>query len=308
MKKQLIPVIFILALVANTIKLSANNNPLFSTDININEIQNQNLNIPLPNKGDTVGFYHDVFFGWDPDSPFTKHQRPAIIASNTTDLIEIQNTRWGYKYKDETNWETAHINPKLLDKVYYGAKDCEIGHTLFIFVFKPGGFINSKGEDGVALTIGAEGWYREFPGYSPTDGMKDRYPLIFKATTLADYADYTAYKEGNSLFLHTMNLNKKQQFILLEKVVERIIKNNNSDEFYHTITNACTIIPVKIYNSFLPKEQQIKTTSLFGTTSLNAIVPKLALKKYLKNGLINPEPVHITKENRTEFNSNILRN
>ncbi|MEA3306440.1 MAG: DUF4105 domain-containing protein [Elusimicrobiota bacterium] len=311
MKKRIIAIIFILALTANTAKVSANNNPIFSTDINISEIQNQDLAIPLPQmeetKGDTVGFYYDVFFGWDPDSPFTKHQRPSIIASNNNSLIEIQNTRWGYTPKGESNWETAYINPALLDKVYYGAKDCETGHTLFVFVFKPGGFVNSKGEDGVALTIGAEGWYREFPGYSPTDGMRDRYPLIFKATTLKDYADYTVFKEGNNLFLHTMNLSKKQESQVLEKVVERIIKNNKSKEFYHTLNNSCTIIPVQIYNSILPKEQQIKTTTFLGTTSLNVAIPKLALKKYIKNGLVNPDYIHITKENINQFNSASLR-
>jgi Domain of unknown function (DUF4105) len=309
MKKQISLIIFILALIANTSKVSANNeNPIFSTDININEIQNQDLAIPLPQKGDNVGFYYDVFFGWDADSPFTKHQRPAIITSNTNDLIEIQNTRWGHASDNETNWETTFINPKLLDKVYYGAKDCETGHTLFIFVFKPGGFVNSKGEDGVALTIGAEGWYRESPGYSPTDGMRDRYPLIFKATTLKDYADYTIFKEGNNLALHTMNLTKEQQSQVLEKVVERIIKNNNSKEFYHTIRNSCTIIPVQIYNSILPKQQQIKTSTFIGTTNLTASIPKLALKKYIKNGLVNPEPVKITKDNISNFNSKTLLN
>ena len=309
MKKQFILTIFILALIGNTLTLFANNeNPIFSTHINISEIQNQDLDIPLPNKGDSVGFYYDVFFGWDADSPFTKHQRPAIIASNSKNLIEIQNARWGHTPEGETNWETAYINPRLLDKVYYGAKDCETGHTLFIFVFKPGGFVNSKGEDGIALTIGAEGWYREFPGYSPTDGMKDRYPLIFKATTLKDYANYTIYKEDNNLFLHTMNLTKEQEFQVLEKVIERIIKNNNSKELYHTINNSCTIIPVQIYNSILPKEQHIKTTTSIGTTSLTVAVPKLALKKYIKNGLVNPNPIKITADNVDKFNAANLRN
>ena len=313
MKKQFILAIFILALIGNTLTLFANNeNPIFSTDININEIQNQDLAIPLPQmeetKGDNVETYYNAFFGWDANSPFTKHQRPAIIASNTNDLIEIQNTRWGYTSKDETRWETVYINPKLLDKVYYGAKDCETGHTLFIFVFKPGGFVNSKGKDGIALTIGAEGWYREFPGYSPTDGMKDRYPLIFKATSLKDYADYTIYKEDNNLFLHTMNLTKEQEFQVLEKVIERIIKNNNSKELYHTINNSCTIIPVQIYNSILPKEQHIKTTTSIGTTSLTVAVPKLALKKYIKNGLVNPNPIKITADNVDKFNAANLRN
>ncbi len=309
MKKQLILAIFILALIGNTIKVYANTeNPIFSTDININEIQNQDLDIPLPQMEENKGLIYDVFFGWDPNSPFTKHQRPAIIASNTKDLIEIQNTRWGYTPEDETNWETAYINPKLLDKVYYGAKDCETGHTLFIFVFKPGGFVNSKGEDGIALTVGAEGWYRDKPGYSPIDGMKDRYPLIFKATTLIDYAEYTVYKEGNNLALHTMNMTKEQESQILEKVVERIIKNNNSKEFYHTIKNSCTIIPVQIYNSVLPKKQQIKTTTFIGTTSLTASIPKKALKKYIKNGLVNPGPLKITKDTISKFDAARLRN
>ncbi|MCG2725027.1 MAG: DUF4105 domain-containing protein [Elusimicrobia bacterium] len=309
MKKWLALVIFMLALTGNIIKASANNeNPIFPADININEIQNQDLNITLPSMEENKGMIYDAFFGWDPNSPYTSHQKPAIIVSNSKTLIEIENTRWGYTSENNSNWETAYINPMLLNKVYYGAKDCFTGHTLFIFVFKPGGFTNSKGEDGVALTIGAEGWYREGPGYSPIDGMKDRYPLIFKATTLADYADYTIYEEGNNLFLYTMNLNKEQELQLLEKVTERIIKNNNSKEIYHTITHSCTIIPVKIYNSVLPKEQQIKIKLPGGMINPSANIPKYALKKYIKNGLVNPKSINVTKENIHEFDAASLRN
>ncbi|MBU2530424.1 MAG: DUF4105 domain-containing protein [Elusimicrobia bacterium] len=292
MKKQLMLLIFSFALTANTQTISANTeNPIFSTDININEIQNQDLTIPLPQIQEDKGLVYDAIFGWDPDSPFSKHQRPAIIASNSNDLIEIQNTRWGYTPEGQTIWETSYINPKLLDKVYYGAKDRETGHTLFIFVFKPGGFVNSKGEDGVALTIGAEGWYREDPGYSPIDGMKDRYPLIFKAATISDYANYVIKKEKQDLFLRTVNLNKKQELQLLEKVTERIIKNNNSREMYHTLTNSCTIVPVQIYNSILPEKFKIKTKVLFGITNINATMPSFVLKRYIKNGFVNENSV-----------------
>ena len=48
MKKQLAIIIFILALTGTTLKTYANTeNPIFSTDINITEIQNQAINTPL---------------------------------------------------------------------------------------------------------------------------------------------------------------------------------------------------------------------------------------------------------------------
>jgi Domain of unknown function (DUF4105) len=309
MKKQFILIIFTLALAGNTSILSANNeNQIFSTDININKIQNQDLNIPLPLIQEDKGVVYDTIFGWDENSPFTSHQRPAIIASNSKGLIEIQNTRWGYTSENKTNWEAAYINPQLLDKVYYGTKNQLTLHTLMIFVFKPGGFINSKGEDGIALAISVEGWYRENPGYSPIDGMKDRYPLIFKATTVSDYANYVIKKENQELFLREMNLTKSLQSKLLKKVTERIIKNNNSQEFYQTIRNSCTIVPVQIYNSILPKQQQIKIKLIGGLTNLNATWPAFALKRYIKLGVVNPKSIDILKENVDDFDFSILRN
>ena len=309
MKKQLMLTILVLILMGNNLKVSANNkNPVFFTDISINKIQSQELSIPLPSMEEEKGLVYNAVFGWDPDSPFTSHQRPAIIASNSNSLIEIQNVRWGYSPEQETNWEAAYINPQLLDKVYYGTKNKHTLHTVMVFVFKPGGFINSKGEDGITLIISVEGWYREEPGYSPTDGMKDRYPLIFKAATLKDYANYVIKKENQDLFLRTMNLSKNQELQLLEKVTERIIKNNNSGEWYHTLTNSCTIVPVQIYNSILPEEFQIKTEVLGGITNLNATWPPFALKRYIKNGLVNENSaIEINADNVDTFDFSGVR-
>jgi len=309
MKKQLMLLIFSFALAANVQTISANNeNPLFSTDINIAEIQNQDLNIPLPQMQENKGLVYDAVFGWDPDSPFTSHQRPAIIASNSADFIEIQNTRWGYSPEGKTNWEAAYINPKLLDKVYYGTKNRHTLHTVMVFSFKPGGFINSKGEDGGTLIVSVEGWYREEPAYSPIDGVKDRYPLIFKAATISDYANYVIKKEKQDLFLRTMNLSKTLELKLLEKVTERIIKNNNSQELYHTVRNSCTIVPVQIYNSALPEKFKIKTKGLFGMTNLNATMPSFVLKRYIKLGLVNENSVvEINADNVDTFDFSNLK-
>lgn len=249
---------------------------------------------PLPDRGDQVS----GAVSWDPSAPFSYHQRPAEIAARSRSAVKIKNVRWGDLPADKKshNWETATVMPEMLERAYYGYKTAGTGHSLLVFVFRKGGFLNSRGEASTALTVGAEGYTREPEGYNPVNGLLGRYPLIWNLSTLANYADFNINFKKADVFLAPINLSREDQLRLLDAALDRIEKTNRAaGETYDTFSNNCTTLPVSLINPLLPEGRRIDMKTFF-VPNPDASFPKKAVAKYTELGALSSEVTSLNKD------------
>jgi len=249
---------------------------------------------PLPDRGDQVS----GAVSWDPSAPFSYHQRPAEIAARSRSAVKIKNVRWGDLPADKKshNWETATVMPEMLEQAYYGYKTAGTGHSLLVFVFRKGGFLNSRGEASTALTVGAEGYTREPEGYNPVNGLLGRYPLIWNLSTLANYADFNINFKKADVFLAPINLSREDQLRLLDAALARIEKTNRAaGETYDTFSNNCTTLPVSLINPLLPEGRRIDMKTFF-VPNPDASFPKKAVAKYTELGALSSEVTSLNKD------------
>jgi len=249
---------------------------------------------PLPDRGDQVS----GAVSWDPSAPFSHHQKPAEISARSRSAVKIKNVRWGELPADKKShvWETATVMPEMLERAYYGYKNAGTGHSLLVFVFKNGGFVNSKGEASAALTIGAEGYTREPEGYNPVNGMLGRYPLIWNLSTLANYADFNITFKNADVFLAPINISREAQLQLLSAALARIEKTNRTPgETYDTFSNNCTTLPVSLLNALLPETQRIDMKTFF-VPNPDAAFPKKAVARYTELGVLSAEVTSLNKD------------
>lgn len=287
-----IPLLTIAALTVLFSPAKAQENRAFSQLLN-----ETSLSIPVPPLPDRGGQVSGAV-SWDPSAPFSYHQKPAEITSRGRSAVRIKNVRWGELPADKKShsWETATVMPELLERAYYGYKTAGTGHSLLVFVFKKGGFVNSKGEASAALTIGAEGYTREPEGYNPVNGLLGRYPLIWNLSTLANYADFNINLKKTDVLLAPINISRADQLQLLEAALARIEKTNRAPgETYDTFSNNCTTLPVSLINPLLPDGQRIDMKTFF-VPNPDAAFPKKAVAKYTELGALSPEITSLNKD------------
>jgi hypothetical protein len=257
--------------------------------------------VPLPDaRGGALSYAHNIYNVWDPAAPLSYNQQPARVLAGAG--VVIRNVRWGRTPADHKDykWETVRIDPALIEKVIYGYKTLGTGHTLLVFIFKEGGVTSSLGGSARALTFGAEGWSREPYGYTIGHALKGRYPLIWSAATFESYADYVVGSSKTKILFKNTNLDKAQTARLFELLLARIEETNRGQETYNLFTNSCTNNPVNLINQVVPKAQRI-SLEVAGVTNLNAAIPVLAVKRYVKKGVLQPETAQIDVANFASF-------
>lgn len=248
---------------------------------------------PLPDRGDQGS----GAVSWDPSAPFSYHQRQALVLARGAGTVTLKNVRWGALPADGKShrWETAVIRPALIEKAYYGIKTSGAGHSLLVFVFKKGGFVNSRGEESRALTIGAESFTRE-PGYSRTDDLLGRYPIGWNLTTLANYADFTVNSAGSPVELAGLNIPPAAQAELLLAALERMEQTILTPETHVLYANNCTTIAVSLVNRVLPEALRIAPKLAFAVNPDSAF-PKKAVARYTRLGALSAERLELGRSN-----------
>jgi len=223
-------------------------------------------------------------------------QRPARLLALYNDKITITNVRWGAK-AGGYEWETAEINPRLLDEVYFVRKpffpELVASHALMLFTFRPGGFKNSKGGDSRGLVLSVEAVMR--PPYGTPNifsTIARNFNIIWLFASWEDYVPFTVIGERKKLVAHLLLLSREQKIRLLCEAV-RLGTIPRGGEFFHIITNNCATSQIVLLNRVLEKNKQIK---LFFNPALyypNANVPNITYKDLQDSGIIS-EPVFTT--------------
>ncbi len=246
--------------------------------------------VPLPEKSAPAR-------GWDPAAPFSSYQKQAEVISSDAVSSVIKNVRWGAVPLDGKtyNWETAVIKPDLLEKVYYGRKTAGAGHSLLVFVFKKGGFLNSRGEASAALTLGAESYTREPEGYSRANDLLGRYPIVWNLTTLANYADFNINVARSDVLLAPMDIPREAGVQLLKAAIARVgLAARGPAQAHNLFSNNCTTNAVALVNTAVPADRRIDPKTMFATNP-DAAFPRRAVARYTRLGVLSPETLTLDK-------------
>lgn len=226
---------------------------------------------------------------------FKPRQRAPILSSNKDGVLTVGNFRWRIlpgKFPagglEEHRFEVARIRPEMVENVYLVLKpfppEWLSAHSMFLFTFKDGGIITTKGEKTTGMFLSIEAWQQKDQVYSLKDGFKDLFGSCWILTSWEDYIDEITYRKEH-LVMYPLKINKEQARKMAEETILQSCVNRRG-EYYHTITNNCTNNLIVLLNRVLPEKKQIdlwlipKMAYNF-RASLPVTLPKYLLRKKL---------------------------
>lgn len=236
--------------------------------------------------------------------PYKTYQRPARMVSANDEAIVMTDVRWGAKpgasgQDPQFNWETVTIRPDLLEKVYFVRKPFPpeklAGHSLFLFTFKPGGCVSSRGSHAKGIVLSIEAYQRIGQTYSIAKGLKRLFGTVW---IVASWEDYTALNcdLGNSRLIPFPVLLSRAQSVQLLRDTLREAAVNRTGEYYHTITNNCTNNLIVLLNRVLPKKIKMWWIPSL-VYNLRATMPGYVPALLTKKGILGPPLPELNRSN-----------
>lgn len=245
----------------------------------------------------------DAFSGYLPDIPRSwrdKTQRePELVPGSGA--FTVKNIRWGkLSGEDAYDWRTAAIDPELVDRVYILQKpfppEFIASHAAMLFTFKAGGLADSGGNLSHGLILSVEAMLRPDKPVDLVSSLNKEFNILWLLTTEEDYIKFTCGTEKKKLLPHELLLSAAQKKALLKDALAQAVVNR-SGEYFHTLTNNCTITLIHLLNKVLPAKARIR---LFYNPSLynpEAAVPNIAFGGLVRNGIAAPHTPEITPAN-----------
>jgi len=236
--------------------------------------------------------------------PFKSYQRPAKMISSTRDAIVMGDVRWSSKPGPNGKspryfWENVTIRPELVDKIYFVKKpfppEWIAAHSLMLFTFKPGGLVDSKGQNARGLCLTIEAYQRVGQNYSLQAGLKKTFKCVWMLTTWEDYLANACDLSNSKLYCYRVKFDPAQNQALLRESLKQAAVNREG-EYYHTITNNCTNTLVILINHVL--EKKIKLWLIPSLIyNMKATMPVWVPKFLIKKGILDQPLPEINKRN-----------
>lgn len=239
---------------------------------------------------------------------FLPKRKQAALLSHSGSVYEIDNVRWHSSHPQENvfDWRSARVDVSKLKNIYFVKKpfppEWIAAHSLMLFTFEKGGLIDASGNETDSMVLSIEAFLREGQEYSLTEGMKDRFNIVWLLATWKDYIERTVYfdKDSDRLVLYPVNISGEQKKQLLSYAIEQAAVNR-AGEYYNTITNNCTNNLVILINKTLPENKRIKLWKIpYLVYNLRATMP-VWVPGYLESkGILGSEYKTVNKQNYME--------
>lgn len=237
--------------------------------------------------------------------PYKAAQRPPSLLRSDNGALVIKDFRWSYgpvkgdDSRREYVWDTVTLRPDLVENVYFVKKpfapEWLAAHSLLLYTFKPGGLVNSKGEESRAFVLSIEAYQRTDQKYDLVAGLKKTFGCVWILATWQDYLDTCCKYADEKLIAYKCILDHAQKEKLVRETV-RLSVVNRQGEYYHTITNNCTNNLVVLLNHVLEKKRQVKMWWLPSMIyNFRATMPVIVPPMLIKRGIVGKELPEINK-------------
>ena len=228
-------------------------------------------------------------------APYVAQRKPARMAGEDRASMTLENVRWnkGPVADGVFDWATATIRPDLVKNVYFVKKPFKpewiAAHSFFVFTFEDGGIVDSAGRKTDALVLTIEAYLKEGQEYSLTDGLKNKFSIVWLLATWEDYSARTANLEGQRLIPYPVQMAHAEKAALVRESLRQAAVNREG-EYYNTITNNCTNNLVILMNRVLPEQKRVHLWSIPSLIyNFHATMPVWVPPYLQKKGLLGPE-------------------
>ena len=238
---------------------------------------------------------------------FKPRQRAPKLASDRNGVMTVGNVRWSLipgnypgKGMEEHTFQIAQIRPDLIEKVHLVLKPFPpkwiAAHSLYLFTFRDGGIVTTKGDTSNGLLLSIEAWQTTDQAYSLKGGLKDVFGSCWILCRWEDYMDEITYRK-EQLVIYPIDISADQRKRLLRETITQACVNRQG-EYYHTVTNNCTNNLIVLLNRVLPPERRIDMWWLPSMAYNFEATTPVALPKYLlRKGLLEDRSVEVTPAN-----------
>ncbi len=231
-----------------------------------------------------------------------KTQREArLVQAGSAGELTIKNVRWGKQPDtDAYDWRTGVIDPELVDKVYIVQKPLEpeflVSHATMLFTFKAGGMNDSAGNTSRGLLLSVESMLRPDKEADLVSALNKEYGIVWLLATEEDYIKFTCLTEDKKLFPYELQLSAAQKRALLRNALTQAVVDR-SGEYYHTITNNCTITLIQLLNKVLPEAKRIRLFYAPWLYNPEAFSPNGVFSNLVLDGIAAPHMPELTPAN-----------
>jgi hypothetical protein len=160
---------------------------------------------------------------------------------------EVRNFQWKDSSAFEARWETRsydldHVSSAWYVLVPFSREWRGPAHALVSFGF----------DDGRYLAISVEARREAGETYGILKGFLRRFELIYVIGDEVDLIGRRAVYDGTDVFVYPIAATPEGLKAVLRGMLERANALREHPEFYHTVTNNCTLNLVKHVNQFAP--------------------------------------------------------
>jgi len=173
---------------------------------------------------------------------------PRVSFDGSRFTVEnLRNFHWTDSTSFEPRWETRSYDLDRVTSAWY---------VLVPFSSRWRGpahsFVSFGFDDGRYLALSVEARRQEGESYSVLLGLFRRFELIYLAGDEMDLIGRRAVYDGTDVFLYPIAATPEAMRAVLRSMLERANALRQRPEFYHTITNNCTLNLVRHVNQFAP--------------------------------------------------------
>jgi len=166
----------------------------------------------------------------------------AFIEGNQVRLTGVRN----FDYRSRNDF-TVHYEEREIDLSHLTGLDFyvsywsegPVGHTFLSFIF----------DNAPPLTISIETRPEVGRGFEPIASMFKQFELIYVVGEERDLVGVRAIHRGESVFLYHLNTSPNDARQLLRIYLKRVNELADRPEFYHLLTNSCTINIIRYANA-----------------------------------------------------------
>jgi hypothetical protein len=196
-----------------------------------------------------VALYMALLVGWSFVRPSHDREWRADVAVMPRAVVDGDRVRitgvrdFDYRSRDDFTVRYKEREVSLsgltgLDFFISYWKPGPIGHTFVSFVF----------DDGPPLTVSIETRPEAHEGYDPLASMFRKYELIYVVGEERDLVGVRTNFRGEDVYLYHLRVPAEAARRLFEVYIERINELADRAEFYHLLSNSCTVNIVRYAN------------------------------------------------------------
>lgn len=184
---------------------------------------------------------------WTPDNARVPEVR---FDGHTATVHNVRNFEWRSESEFTERWESRTYDLDRLESVWFIVEPFGDvrgpAHTFMSF-----GFADSAGAiDYVAVSVELRKEAGE--SYDPIRGMLREYELTYVVGDERDLVRLRSNIRRDSVYLYRVRTTPEKGRILFRAMLERAARLGTTPEFYHTVTNSCTMNIVNHVNAIAP--------------------------------------------------------